>query len=108
LLFEAFSNLLDNAIKFTPEGGVVRIELSASAAGPRFVVSDNGPGIPERERNAVLQRFYRGEQARHVTGVGLGLGIVSAVMRMHDFELRIGQADPGAMMTVECWQHTLQ
>jgi signal transduction histidine kinase len=108
LLFEAFSNLLDNAIKFTPEGGVVRIDLSTCAAGPLFVVSDNGPGIPERERNAVLQRFYRGEKARHVPGVGLGLGIVSAVMRMHDFELRIGHADPGATMTVECWQHTLQ
>jgi signal transduction histidine kinase len=108
LLFEAFSNLLDNAIKFAPEKGMVRVELESHGTGPSVVVSDNGPGIPENERNAVLQRFYRGEAARHVPGVGLGLGIVSAIMLMHDFGLRIGSADPGAAITVECWPHTLE
>ncbi|CAB3783686.1 sensor histidine kinase [Pararobbsia alpina] len=108
LLFEAFSNLLDNAIKFAPNGGVVCVELQASTAGPSLVVSDNGPGIPEHERHAVLQRFNRGEAARHVAGFGLGLGIVSAIMRMHDFGLTIGSANPGAVMTVECWPHTLE
>jgi signal transduction histidine kinase len=108
LLFEAFSNLLDNAIKFAPKGGTVRVELESSAAGTSLVVSDNGPGIPERERTAVFQRFYRGEVARHLAGVGLGLGIVSAIIRMHDFGVRIGSANPGAAITVECWPHTLE
>ncbi|CDY79046.1 Signal transduction histidine kinase [Caballeronia glathei] len=107
LLFEAFSNLLDNAIKFTPVGGRIRVELKATACGPCVTISDSGPGIPEHERNAVLQRFFRGEAARHVAGSGLGLGIVSAVMRLHDFELQIGSRNPGAAMTVECWLHTL-
>jgi signal transduction histidine kinase len=108
LLFEAFSNLLDNAIKFAPAGGVVRVELTPTARGSQLVISDNGPGIPRGERKAVLQRFYRGEQTRHVAGSGLGLGIVDAIVRLHDFVLRIGSAHPGTTMTVECWPHTLQ
>lgn len=108
LLFEAFSNLLDNSIKFTPAGGDVSVELTSSTLGPRLVVLDNGPGIAEHEREAVLQRFYRAEKTRHVPGSGLGLGIVSAVMRMHDFGLNIRSANPGAVFVVECWPHSLQ
>lgn len=111
LLFEAFSNLLDNAIKFTAQGGEVTVGLSENAVGASVVVSDNGPGIPVAERSAVLQRFFRGEKARDTPGVGLGLGIVSAVMRMHDFNLRIGGVcigtSTGTQITVECWPHSL-
>jgi signal transduction histidine kinase len=108
LLFETFSNLLSNAIKFTPEGGEVRIAWTRTGAGPRVVISDSGPGIPASERAIVLQRFYRGDQARHLAGSGLGLSIVSAVLRVHDFALRIDSAEPGATMTIECWPHTLE
>jgi signal transduction histidine kinase len=112
LLFEAFSNLLDNAIKFAPDNGEVRIELTDHPQGAQLTISDNGPGIPEREREAVLQRFYRGDQTRHLAGSGLGLSIVSAVMRLHDFALRVGAngtgASPGTSMTVECWPHALE
>jgi signal transduction histidine kinase len=112
LLFEAFSNLLDNAIKFAPDNGEVRIELTDHPQGAQLIISDNGPGIPEREREAVLQRFYRGDQTRHLAGSGLGLSIVSAVMRLHDFALRVGAngtgANPGTSMTVECWPHALE
>jgi len=56
----------------------------------------------------VLERFYRGERTRHVNGSGLGLSIVSAVMRVHGFALRIGDAQPaGAAITVECWPRSL-
>ncbi|WP_321954853.1 sensor histidine kinase [Paraburkholderia bannensis] len=92
LLFEAFSNLLDNAIKFAPHGGVVRVALHATPAGARFSVTDNGPGIAPAERSAVLGRYYRSDAARHVPGTGLGLGIVAAVLRLHDFRLAIGDA----------------
>jgi signal transduction histidine kinase len=120
LLFEAFSNLLDNAIKFVPDNGAARIELTDYSQGALLVISDNGPGIPEREREAVLQRFYRADQTRHLAGSGLGLSIVSAVMRLHDFALRAGAnstdtkaganpgSNPGTTMTVECWSHALE
>jgi signal transduction histidine kinase len=107
LLFEAFSNLLDNAFKFTPAGGVVRMSLRQTPAGPLVEIVDNGPGIPLDERDAVLQRFYRGEGTRHLAGSGLGLSIVSAVMRVHDFTIRIGNAEPGARVSIECWSRTL-
>jgi signal transduction histidine kinase len=106
LLFEAFSNLLDNAIKFAPQGGRVSVELRGASGGtPQFVVSDNGPGIPPRERGAVFSRFYRGEQTSHVPGSGLGLGIVSAIIRLHEFALRIEDAGEGTTIVVDCWPH---
>jgi signal transduction histidine kinase len=108
LLFEAFSNLLDNAIKFAPDGGKVSVDLRSSHSRPQLVISDNGPGIPVSERNAVLNRFYRVEQTRHVPGTGLGLGIVYAIIRLHDFELRIGGDDRGTAITIDCWPHNLQ
>jgi signal transduction histidine kinase len=107
LLFEALSNLVDNAIKFTPEGGVVRMELRQTSAGPQVEIVDNGPGIAADERDAVLQRFYRGESTRHLSGSGLGLSIVSAVMRVHDFTMKIGNAQPGTRISIECWSRTL-
>ncbi|MGA7781011.1 MAG: HAMP domain-containing sensor histidine kinase [Paraburkholderia sp.] len=107
LLFEAFSNLLDNAFKFTPEGGTVKMMLKGTSNGPLVEIVDNGPGIPQEEREAVLQRFYRGEHTRHLAGSGLGLSIVSAVIRVHDFTMRIGNAEPGTRISVECWSRTL-
>jgi signal transduction histidine kinase len=107
LLFEAFGNLIDNAIKFTPAGGAVRLTLGQTEAGPQVEIVDNGPGIAANERDAVLQRFYRGERTRHLAGSGLGLSIVSAVIRVHDFTMRIGNAEPGARVTIECWSRTL-
>ncbi|WP_084170201.1 sensor histidine kinase [Paraburkholderia ferrariae] len=117
LLFEAFSNLLDNAIKFAPEGGRVEVALRGSTvaaqagapAGPQFVVADNGPGIAPDERSAVLGRYYRSERTRHLPGTGLGLGIVSAIVRLHDFNLSIGAAHEGThtgtAVTIDCWPH---
>jgi signal transduction histidine kinase len=111
LMFEAFSNLIDNAIKFTPDGGEVGISLSMTAHGPRLVISDTGPGIAEGEREAVLTRFYRADKSRHIPGSGLGLSIVIAVMHLHDFALRMSpnESSPstGTSMAVECWPHAL-
>jgi signal transduction histidine kinase len=99
LLFEALSNLVDNAIKFTPEGG--RVSVSAEE-GPRIVVEDNGPGVPESEQAAVLQRFYRGEGARFAPGSGLGLSIVQAIVRLHGFALSLEDARPGLRAVIDC------
>jgi signal transduction histidine kinase len=94
-------------VKFTRDSGAVRIELRQTPRGPQAVVIDNGPGIPRAERGAVMQRFYRAEQTRHIAGSGLGLSVVCAVMRVHDFRLTIEDATPGTRVTIECWPHTL-
>ena len=106
LLFEAFSNLVANAIKFTPNGGAISVRASAEAHGPRVEIVDSGPGIPSGEREAVLQRFYRSESGRETLpqGYGLGLSIVSAIVRLHGFRLRIDDnATRGARIMVDCW-----
>jgi signal transduction histidine kinase len=98
LLFEALSNLVDNAIKFTPPGGRVQVRAQA---GPRLVVEDDGPGVPENEQASVLQRFYRGERDRLTPGSGLGLSIVQAIVRLHGFSLRLEDAHPGLRVVID-------
>ena len=95
LLFDALSNLVDNALKFTAPGGTVFLSLRADTQEATLSVSDNGPGIPEAEREAVLRRFYRSERSRHTAGNGLGLSLVAAVARLHDMQLLIRDAAPG-------------
>lgn len=99
LLFEALSNLVDNAVKFTPAGGRVLVKVEA---GPRLVVQDDGPGVPLEEQAAVLQRFYRGERDRLTPGSGLGLSIVAAIVRLHGFSLRLEDAHPGLKAVIDC------
>jgi signal transduction histidine kinase len=103
LLFEAVSNLVDNALKFTPAGGRVSIRLIARDEGPRIEVADNGPGVPEAEREAVLQRFYRAARSRNEPGSGLGLSIVTAIARLHHFTLVLEAAGPGLRVALNCW-----
>jgi signal transduction histidine kinase len=102
LLFEALSNLIDNAIKFSPQGGTVRVRVGKDPARPQLIVEDNGPGIPAQERTAVLQRFYRVERNRPVPGSGLGLSVVAAIVRLHDFDLVLEDAGPGVRAIIEC------
>ena len=103
LLAEAFSNLLDNAIKFTPAPGRIEVKLSVQPQGPRLEVTDSGPGVPENERAAIVGRFYRSERDRLRPGSGLGLSIVSAVTRLHDFKLTFKDAKPGLRVVLDCW-----
>lgn len=100
LLFEAFSNLVDNALKFTPAGGRVDVRVFAEDGGQGFEVSDSGPGIPAGQRDAVLRRFYRAEQSRHTAGSGLGLALVSGVAGLHDMVVRIEDAGPGCRIAL--------
>jgi len=66
------------------------------------VVEDNGPGVPEDERSAVVQRFYRSERDRGVVGSGLGLSIVAAIIRLHRFQLVLEDAEPGLRAVIVC------
>jgi two-component system, OmpR family, sensor kinase len=79
-------NLVDNAVKYTPPGGVVDVHVRAVDGGTELVVEDSGPGIAEDDRERVLGRFYRApapEGAAPVTGSGLGLAIVQSIARLH-------------------------
>jgi signal transduction histidine kinase len=100
LLAQAISNLLENATKYTPEGGSIRLQLRRSAGAVEVVVSDTGPGIPESEREHVLERFVRLESSRHTPGNGLGLSLVKAVSKLHKAELLLGDASPGLVVTI--------
>jgi signal transduction histidine kinase len=96
LLFQALANLLDNAIKYTPEGGEIGVRASASPdGGVTLSVSDSGPGIQPGLRDKVLQRFYRIDASRSAPGHGLGLSLVQAVAQLHGAELRLEDAGPG-------------
>ena len=101
LLMEAVANLVDNAIKFTPAGGAVRIAVSDTPDGPALRIADTGPGIPAAERELVLRRFYRADKSRQVPGHGLGLSLVAAIVRLHDFRLTAGDG-PGCVFTLLC------
>ena len=98
LLFEAIANLVDNAVKFTPEGGGVEVALLCQEGEAVIRVRDSGPGISERERDVVTRRFYRSDKTRNTKGLGLGLSMVAAIIKLHDFSLRIST---GPCCTIE-------
>jgi two-component system, OmpR family, sensor histidine kinase MprB len=78
-LERAVNNLLDNARKWSPEGGTVEVEV----ANGELIVRDDGPGISEADRPYVFDRFYRSAESRRLPGSGLGLAIVRQVAEMH-------------------------
>jgi signal transduction histidine kinase len=104
LLFEAIINLVDNAVKFTPEGGRVEIELVQAEKGALVRVTDTGPGISRQETEIVLRRFYRSDKTRHAPGVGLGLNLVAAIVKLHGFRLLI-HPGPGGRIEIVCAKH---
>jgi len=95
LLFQALTNLVDNAVKYTPEGGEVSIRAERADDHVALVVADNGPGVPEDQRENVLERFVRLEASRGSPGSGLGLSLVAAVARLHGGELHLEDNEPG-------------
>ncbi|MGH2995452.1 MAG: sensor histidine kinase, partial [Gaiellaceae bacterium] len=90
----AASNLLDNAAKWSPEGGVVAVSLR----GGTLQVRDHGPGIDEGDLPHVFERFYRGAGGRDRPGSGLGLAIVAQVVSAHGGEVRAERATGGGAL----------
>ena len=96
LLFQAVANLVDNAIKYTPEGGKVQVNLAVEKNVLRIEVADSGIGIPEEDREKVFQRFFRVEHSRsRHPGNGLGLSLVQAVVKLHDGYIDLKDNKPG-------------
>jgi signal transduction histidine kinase len=101
LLIEAVANLVDNAIKFTPAGGQVEIGLIRGDGENIVRVKDSGSGISEHERDAVLRRFYRSHKTRRTPGLGLGLNLVAAIVKVHGFRLTIVPGS-GCVVEISC------
>ncbi len=100
LLFQAVANLVDNAVKHTPENGEIQITLRNNDSGTDIMVSDQGPGIPEEHTGHVFQRFYRLDRSRNTPGSGLGLSLVAAVAELHKIKIELHNLDPGLRVSL--------
>ena len=103
-LTQVFYNLIDNAIKYTPRGGRVHVELSKQGKTAVVRVADNGIGIPEEDRLHIFDRFYRVDKARsrETGGTGLGLSIVKQIVLLHDGNISVSSREnEGSTFTVE-------
>jgi two-component system sensor histidine kinase TctE len=113
LLAELVNNLIDNAIRYTPEGGVINVHVRASAETPALgvmlLVEDSGPGIPEHERELVFERFYRvlgsDPEGRNLDGSGLGLAIVREIAQKHQARVTIGSSALGGTLFTTLFPH---
>jgi len=101
LLAQAISNLLDNAIKYTPEGGHVDFRVGRRGENCFISVCDSGPGIPVEDRQRALRRFVRLDGSRSAAGNGLGLSLVRAVALLHGADLTLDDNDPGLAVTLD-------
>ncbi|HEX4097454.1 MAG TPA: HAMP domain-containing sensor histidine kinase [Caulobacteraceae bacterium] len=95
LIAQAMANLLDNALRHTPEGTAIGLCVRRRPGGADLTVVDRGPGVAPEHRAAVLQRFRRLDSSRSTRGSGLGLAIVAAIAKRHRAELTLADAGPG-------------
>ena len=98
LISQAIGNIIDNAIKYAGSNGsepAVSVAIAKAGGNVTVTVRDNGPGIPNGDRERVTERFVRLEESRTQPGSGLGLALVKAVMKMHRGRLELGDAKPG-------------
>jgi signal transduction histidine kinase len=101
LLFQALANLLDNAVKYTPEAGEIKVTLKVSTAdAAELTVADTGPGIPTDAGLQVFRRFFRLESSRSTPGSGLGLSLVEAVAHLHGMTITVTDNAPGTRITL--------
>jgi signal transduction histidine kinase len=101
LLFDAISNLVDNAIKHGREGCIVIVSVEQKESEAVLSISDDGPGIPPDEFEHVFKRFYRLERSRSMPGNGLGLSLVAAVARLHGARIALSDKRPGLKVELQ-------
>lgn len=107
LIFQVFANLIDNASKFTPQGGRITVELSKHKTLVNFIICDTGIGVDDTALAKLTRRFYREDKSRSSSGNGLGLSLVSAVVSLHLGEMHFAKshiADSGlcCKITIPC------
>lgn len=105
LLTQAFANLIDNAIKFTPDGGKISISCHIAADSIEVTVADSGPGISPEYRDKVFEKFFRLEQSRNTKGNGLGLSLVAAIARIHKAKITLEDNAPGLCVRLSFIAH---
>jgi signal transduction histidine kinase len=93
------SNLLDNALRYTPRGGRIDVTIDADGNGATLAVADTGPGIPVDARERVFDRFYRGDDVA-TTGSGLGLSIVKRIVDAHGASIALETPESGTGLVV--------
>ena len=101
LLAQMISNLVENALSHTPAGSRVILAARRTATGSQIEIADDGPGIPEAERQKVFDRFYRLDRSRGTSGSGLGLALVRAIATLHGLTVRLEDRNPGLAVIVE-------
>ena len=101
LLAQALVNIIENALRHTQPRAQMDVVVGTRASQPFLSVSDNGPGIPESERDNVFQRFYRLDSSRSTPGSGLGLSFVNAVATLHQAKISLKDASPGLLVLIE-------
>ena len=101
LIAQALTNLLDNAVKYTPSKGKITLHASTDKEYLHIKISDTGLGIPEEQREHVFKRFVRLDNARSTVGNGLGLSLVKAVMDLHEADIQLADNHPGLIVSLK-------
>ena len=100
LLFQLFANVLDNAVKFSPEASTIEISAFRTSDAMAVVVADHGIGIADAEKDKVFKHFYRADASRSTAGNGLGLSLVKAVVEQHLGQIFLEDNHPGLRVHV--------
>ena len=100
LVFQAIANLLDNAIKYVPRGGTIRIAGTRNEGGIVITIADDGPGVSQQDHARLTERFYRAPTTDSRSGLGLGLTLVQAIVRRHDATLSFHDNMPGLRVSI--------
>ncbi len=100
LLTQMVANLLDNALRHTPEGARIEVVGERTRHGVSFSVADNGPGVSPKDLAAIFERFYRSDAARALPGSGLGLSLVAAIAELHGLDCSASDNHPGLRVTL--------
>ena len=101
LLTQMSANLVENCIRHCQQGAAIMVVLDSDVKHSRLTITDNGPGIPQAERENVLRRLYRLEQSRTTPGSGLGLSLVKAIADLHGATLVLDDNHPGLRATLD-------
>jgi signal transduction histidine kinase len=100
LLTQLIVNLVENAIRHTSDGSRILVGLAKCQDDVTLTVRDNGPGVPDAERERIFRRFYRLEQSRTTTGSGLGLSLVAAIAELHGASVTAQDNNPGLRIEI--------
>ncbi len=100
LLFQAVANIIDNAIKFSPEHSTITVNLSDTKTHQILTIADQGCGVEKNETERIFDRFYRGDKSRSKAGTGLGLSLVKAIFDLHKANIEVTNNNPGLKIKI--------